>query len=90
MDEFRTELKAIAEKKIREEDAGVGMNLVDQMKELKGIEAVQKPTLYTMQFKLEKDERQKILNKISKLKKRLELETQQDVLIWIFENLVEM
>jgi hypothetical protein len=90
MDEFRAELKAIAETKRQEENKGVGINLAEQMKDLKAIEAIQKPTLYTMQFKLGKDERQKILNKISKLKKRLSLGTQQDVLVWIFDNLVEM
>jgi hypothetical protein len=90
MDEFREELKAIAEEKRRDEDQREGINLMDQMRELKGIEPMQQPTLYTMAFKLEKDKRQKILGKISKLKKRLNLTTQQDVLVWVFENLVEM
>jgi hypothetical protein len=90
MDEFRAELKAIAEEKRRDEDEGVGINLMDQMQKLKEIESMQQPTLYTMAFKLEKDKRQKILNKISKLKKRLNLKTQQEVLMWVFENLVEM
>jgi len=90
MDDFRAELKAIAEEKAADENKEIGIDLIQQMQELKAINEKQLPTLYKMTFSVEREKRQRILQKISKLKKRLGIATQQDVLVWVFDNLVEM